>query len=449
MDSAREIRNRTFSVGAQGYDEADVEAFLRDLAMRVDSADCDWALEARRLAEPKFRPVALGYWRPEVDAYLMDLRKSMEERAEQAERERAAVAGEADAAAPPAPAGTRRRGLRSLFRGPAKAPQPVEAVVQVEDPFAPAGAVPAAEPAYEEAPAVEMPVTVAVAEAEPVVAPGPVVEAEPVVDAEPVVAAEPVVEVTAAAASETVAVVDDPVVPEPAVLETAAVAEPSAAPEARAVTDAPAAPDAPAVMEEPAVVAEPAAEVEPEPMPEEAPVPVPADGQGEERARLFGMAIALGVEDAVSMTPSELAAAIGRARRESAVSGKAEAASEPSEPEVETPIRASRHDLLEALERARAAVTAFERMLANEIEELAGPPAADPAPAAEPVSEPAAVGAPAPAHTPADAPGHAALPAGADVVRAGAPGPAPDGLSAWTRDIRRILRERTGEYRGR
>ncbi len=47
MEEAHDIRNRTFSFGAHGYNQDDVDRYLRELADRVDSADVDWHRRGR------------------------------------------------------------------------------------------------------------------------------------------------------------------------------------------------------------------------------------------------------------------------------------------------------------------------------------------------------------------------------------------------------------------
>jgi DivIVA domain-containing protein len=69
MEEAQDIRNRTFSFGAHGYDQDEVDRYLRELADRVDSADVDWHAEVERLGGQAFGVVSLGYWRPDVDSW--------------------------------------------------------------------------------------------------------------------------------------------------------------------------------------------------------------------------------------------------------------------------------------------------------------------------------------------------------------------------------------------
>ena len=81
MQEAYDIRNRTFSFGAHGYNQDEVDRYLRELADRVDSGDVDWSSEADRLAANSFTVVSLGYWRPDVDSYMTELHAWMDERA--------------------------------------------------------------------------------------------------------------------------------------------------------------------------------------------------------------------------------------------------------------------------------------------------------------------------------------------------------------------------------
>jgi DivIVA domain-containing protein len=81
MEEAHDIRNRTFSFGAHGYNQDDVDRYLHELADRVDSADVDWQDEVARLGRQTFGVVSLGYWRPDVDSYMAELRSWLVERA--------------------------------------------------------------------------------------------------------------------------------------------------------------------------------------------------------------------------------------------------------------------------------------------------------------------------------------------------------------------------------
>ncbi len=81
MQETYDIRNRTFSFGAHGYNQDEVDRYMRELADRVDSGDVDWRSEADRLARNSFTVVSLGYWRPDVDSYMTELHAWMEEHA--------------------------------------------------------------------------------------------------------------------------------------------------------------------------------------------------------------------------------------------------------------------------------------------------------------------------------------------------------------------------------
>ena len=80
MQEAYDIRNRTFSFGAHGYNQDEVDRYMRELADRVDSGDVYWSSEADRLARHSFTVVSLGYWRPDVDSYMTELHAWMDER---------------------------------------------------------------------------------------------------------------------------------------------------------------------------------------------------------------------------------------------------------------------------------------------------------------------------------------------------------------------------------
>ncbi len=81
MEEAHDIRDRTFSFGAHGYNQDDVDRCLRELADRIESGDVDWTSEIERLDGQTFGVVSLGYWRPDVDTYMAELRSRMVERA--------------------------------------------------------------------------------------------------------------------------------------------------------------------------------------------------------------------------------------------------------------------------------------------------------------------------------------------------------------------------------
>jgi DivIVA domain-containing protein len=81
MQESHNIRNRTFSFGAHGYNQDEVDRYLRELADRADAADVDWQAQLDRLDAQSFAVVSLGYWRPDVDAYIAELRAWMQDRA--------------------------------------------------------------------------------------------------------------------------------------------------------------------------------------------------------------------------------------------------------------------------------------------------------------------------------------------------------------------------------
>src|SRR3954471_23531023 len=97
MNEAHDIRNHKFSFGAHGYNQDDVDRYLHQLADRVDSIDVDWHDEVERLGRQEFGVVSLGYWRPDVDSYMAELRSWMVERA--GERPMNGTAPESDAEA--------------------------------------------------------------------------------------------------------------------------------------------------------------------------------------------------------------------------------------------------------------------------------------------------------------------------------------------------------------
>jgi DivIVA domain-containing protein len=99
MEETHDIRNRTFSFGAHGYNQDDVDRYLQELADRVDSADVDWHDEVERLGRQEFGVVSLGYWRPDVDSYMVELRSWMVERAGETPMNGAAPEAEAEPAA--------------------------------------------------------------------------------------------------------------------------------------------------------------------------------------------------------------------------------------------------------------------------------------------------------------------------------------------------------------
>jgi DivIVA domain-containing protein len=253
MDNSSDIRNRTFSFGAHGYNQDDVDRYLRELADRMESADLSWEDELRRLKDQSFGVVSLGYWRPDVDSYMAELTAWMNERAGTAESN-----------------GT---------------------------------------------------------------APGPVAE-------------EPETESEAA--------------PEHAAIESGwaqgiverlrRVTEASTAPTALAEVAEQPVPDVVSAVPLP-LPQDPETDVEEEEEEEE-----PADREVD-RVRLFRMAVALGVEDAVSMTVGELVAAIDRVQAGDGEPDAAEAA-EPAE------------DASAALARTKATLASFERMLADQVSQV-------------------------------------------------------------------------------
>ncbi len=257
MQETHDIRNRTFSFGAHGYNQDDVDRYLRELADRLESADVDWHSELRRLEAPSFAVVSLGYWRPDVDSYMAELRAWMGERA---------GATETNGTAP-----------------------------------------------------------------------------EPAADAE----AESEPQAEARAEAETPA--------EPTALQSGwsqGIVE-----RLRRVTEASTAPTSLADVVErpvPEVVA-----TAPRPLPQETEAEAEQDHGATEtdRVRLFRMAVALGVEDAVSMTAEDLVAAIDRVQAGEEPEA-AEAAVEPvDDPSV-------------ALARTKATLASFERMLADQVSQV-------------------------------------------------------------------------------
>lgn len=240
MQEAYDIRNRTFSFGAHGYDQDEVDRYMRELADRVDSGDVDWSGEADRLARHSFTVVSLGYWRPDVDSYLTELHAWMDERAGESSMNGAA---------------------------PERAPEQADGSAD-EQAAMPAG------------------------------------WAQGIV--------ERLRRVTEASTGPT------------------ALAEVAEAPVPDVVSAAPHRPEEPVEAEK----ADPAAD----------------------RARLFRMAIALGVPDAVSMTTDELVAAID------ARSGD-DAPAEAAAPEVA-------EDATAALARTKATLASFERMLADQVSQV-------------------------------------------------------------------------------
>jgi DivIVA domain-containing protein len=245
MQETHDIRNRTFSFGAHGYNQDDVDRYLRELADRVESTDVDWHAELRRLEDQSFAVVSLGYWRPDVDTYMAELKAWMGERA---------------------------------------GASPMNGSAAVEDESTPATEA-AAEPAATES-----------GWAQGIV--------------------ERLRRVTEASTAPTaLADVVEPPVPDVVAAAPAAVAEDTAADEQTVATEA-------------------------------------------DRVRLFRMAVALGVEDAVSMTADELVAAIDRVQAG-------------GELEADDPIAAGpAEDPTVALARTKATLASFERMLADQVSQV-------------------------------------------------------------------------------
>ncbi|HEY7259783.1 MAG TPA: DivIVA domain-containing protein, partial [Gaiellales bacterium] len=250
MHDSNDIRNRTFSFGAHGYNQDEVDRYLRELADRLESADVDWQDELRRLEHQSFGVVSLGYWRPDVDAYMGELNAWMNERAGTAESN-----------------GT---------------------------------------------------------------APAPVAEEEP--ETEP----EAPGEHAAMQSGWAQGIVE----------RLRRVTEASTAPTALAEVAEQPVPDVVSAVPLP-LPQDPETDVEEEPADREA-----------DRVRLFRMAVALGVEDAVSMTVEELVAAIDRVQAGDDESEAAEASAKPAE------------DASAALARTKATLASFERMLADQVSQV-------------------------------------------------------------------------------
>ena len=257
MEDTHDIRNRTFSFGAHGYNQDDVDRYLRELADRIEAGEPDWDAEIVRFRQRSFAVVSLGYWRPDVDAYMAELGAWMANRADEA----------------------------------------------------------AAEPLLEEAPK----------------------EAEPV--------QEPEAETGTAAAMPsgwTQGIVE----------RLRRVTEASTAP--TTLTEVAAQEDA-----VPEVVAAPPLRLagEESDLGDQDEASEPLDREPD-RARLFRMAMALGVENAVSMTAAELVAAIDRA----------EGGEEPHE--EESALADPGADANAALLRTKATLASFERMLADQVSQV-------------------------------------------------------------------------------
>lgn len=77
MDEMVTISGRKFSLSVRGYDQDEVDGFLRMLAARLDNG-ADPAVEAARIAGiTRFPIVTLGYARDEVHEHLHELRLSL------------------------------------------------------------------------------------------------------------------------------------------------------------------------------------------------------------------------------------------------------------------------------------------------------------------------------------------------------------------------------------
>jgi DivIVA domain-containing protein len=101
MEDIHDIRNRTFSFGAHGYNQDDVDRYLRELADRIETGDADWDAELDRFEQRSFAVVSLGYWRPDVDSYMAELGAWMSDRAGSVAEEPAAPEGEPEASDAP------------------------------------------------------------------------------------------------------------------------------------------------------------------------------------------------------------------------------------------------------------------------------------------------------------------------------------------------------------
>jgi DivIVA domain-containing protein len=76
------MANRRFSLGARGYNQDEVDAYLTGIAERMTGPNANPAREASRLSIASFSVVTLGYSRSEVNRYLSELRETLERRAE-------------------------------------------------------------------------------------------------------------------------------------------------------------------------------------------------------------------------------------------------------------------------------------------------------------------------------------------------------------------------------
>jgi DivIVA domain-containing protein len=103
------MANRRFSLGARGYNQDEVDAYLAGIAERMTGPDANPAREASRISIATFSVVTLGYSRSEVNRYLSELRETLERRAERRPAGAIAVADEpvvevVETAAPEEPA---------------------------------------------------------------------------------------------------------------------------------------------------------------------------------------------------------------------------------------------------------------------------------------------------------------------------------------------------------
>ena len=272
MEDIHEIRNRTFSFGAHGYNQDDVDRYLRELADRIESGDADWDAELDRFEQRSFAVVSLGYWRPDVDSYMAELGAWLSDRA----------------------------GARTTeSQAPEEGPEPVE------------------EP-----------------EAESTAAAMPSGWAQGIVERLRRVTEASTAPTTLADVTQDSPEAEEAVEVEEAEQAEEAVPEIVAAAPLRLADDAEDAPDTGRDYE----------------------AHEPLDREPD-RARLFRMAMALGVEDAISMTAAELVAAIDRA----------DGGEEPEAPE---PAGEPAEDANAALVRTKATLASFERMLADQVSQV-------------------------------------------------------------------------------
>ena len=102
------MTTRRFSLGARGYSQDEVDAYLAGIAERMTGPDTNPAREASRISIASFSVVTLGYSRGEVNKYLSELRETLERRSERRHAGAIAVADEpvaeiVEAAAPEEP----------------------------------------------------------------------------------------------------------------------------------------------------------------------------------------------------------------------------------------------------------------------------------------------------------------------------------------------------------